>query len=108
MCYVFRDTDVRFSQKEGGIWLHGKDETRFLMLKDCVSKAHPQEGKPHISVGTRDVTKLMFTFYSKPPVSIVFVKGILSYIRTGKTAAERFHQLQKDLNSLGYQTYDLS
>lgn len=108
MCCVFRDIDVRFSASEGGIWLHNQGETRFLALKDCISSANQQGGQSHKSVGTRDITKLTCTFYSTPSIRIVFAKGILSYIRTGKTAAQRFHQLQNDLNSLGYCTYDCS
>ena len=108
MCYVFRDIDVRFSARDGGIWLHHKGETNFLLLKDCVHSTNLQGRNSHNGIGTRDITKLTFTFYSTPSIRIVFTKGILSYIRTGKTATQRFHQLQNNLLSLGYCTFDLS
>ena len=109
MCHVFRDVDVRFSAREGGFWLHNKGDACFLLLKDCITPGNAQHGRnSHKGVGTRDITKLTYTFYSTPPIRIVFAKGILSYIRTGKTATQRFLQIQKELNSLGYHTYDLS
>ena len=108
MSYVFRDTDMLFSAEERGIWLHAEEKDSLLLLVDCIPADCHQGKESRKSVGTRDVTKLIFTFFSTPPVCIVFAKGILPYIRTGKTAAQRFHQLQNDINAIGYCTLDLS
>lgn len=109
MCKIFRDISMRFSSTEAGIWLGTKDKRWFLPLRDCLNPINAQqESISRKCVGSRDITKLTFTFSSTPPVQIVFEKGLLAYIRTGKTAAQRFHILQKELQSLGYCTYDLS
>ncbi len=108
MCRAYRDTDVRLSAGEGGLWLGRPGEARFLLLKDCVSSARGLEGASPGCVGVRDITRLTMTLDAAPPVRIVFVKGVRAFVRTGKTAARRFLQLQRELNALGYTTYDLS
>ena len=109
MYQVFRDIDVHFCVPQKGIWLRSKETKSFLLLRSCVALANSQHGNnTNNCVGSRDITKLNFTFYSSPPVQIIFTKGIRSYILTGKTAIQRFHLMEKRLNSLGYHTRDLS
>ena len=108
VCMVYRDTDVRLSAGECGLWLCRPGEARFLPLKDCVSSARGREEVSPRCVGARDITRLTMTLDAAPAVRIVFVKGIRAFVRTGRTAARRFLQLQRELNALGYTTYDLS
>lgn len=104
---AIRDCDIRFSAKDGGIWLYNDAHPRLLLLKDCLSDISTKDTS-FKCVGSRDVTKLAFTLFSNPPTEITFSKGFWTYIRTGKNAAKRFHLFQKDIQALGYTTYDLS
>ena len=109
MHQVFRDIDVHFCATEKGIGLCSKETKSFLLLRSCVALANSQHANnTNNCVGSRDITNLSFTFYSSPPVQIIFTKGIPSYILTGKTAIQRFHLMEKKLNSFGYHTRDLS
>lgn len=105
MCNVFRDADVRLSAHERGIWLCDHGKCRLLPLKDCLKES---DGGSSQCVGSRNVLELAVTLSSHPPTKIIFAKGLLPFIRTGKTAAERFHQFQKGIQSLGFTTFDLS
>lgn len=104
---AFRDEDVRFSARERGIWLRSGETPRLLLLRNCVGDAGEERSSFHC-VGSRDITTLTFTLSSTPPTEITFSKGILPYIRTGKTASQRFHLFQRELQALGFTTYDLS
>ena len=106
----FRDVNIRFSTTEAGIWLSSqRNKPRLLLLSDCLAPTSLMQKKnSNKCVGSRDITKLIFTLSSTPPINIIFVKGIWAYIRTGKTAIQRFHDMQKKLQPLGYSTYDLS
>ncbi len=59
-------------------------------------------------VATRDITKMMFTFYTRPKISVVFKKHLFENLISGKTAVDRFWELQKTINKYGYTSYDLS
>ena len=104
---AFRDCDIRFSAKDGGIWLRDGAHPRLLPLKDCLSDMGKGDASSRC-VGSRDITKLTFTLSSNPPTEITFSKGLRAYIRTRKTAAKRFHLFQKAIQSSGFTTFDLS
>lgn len=104
---TLRDCDIRFSAKDGGIWLLKDARPRFLPLTDCLfDRSHAD--CPSNCVGSRDIKRLTFTLFSNPPTEITFSKSIWASIRTGKSAAKRFHMLQKEIQSVGFTTYDLS
>lgn len=51
---------------------------------------------------------MMFTFYTRPKISVVFKKHLFETLISGKTAVDRFWELQKTINKYGYTSYDLS
>lgn len=104
---LFRDCDILFSAKDGGIWLHDNKQARLLRLENCLTNTGKTDNNSKC-VGSCDITKLTFTLFSTPQTIITFSKGILPYIRTKKTAVERFHSFKRDIQSLGFTTYDLS
>ena len=98
---IIRDINLHFSEEEHGIWLkiHGKQS--LLRFKDCCAIRSK-------SVGSRNITQMYLIFSSEPPIKIVFQRGFLAYLRTGKTAVQRFHALERFILRMGYTTYDLS
>ena len=104
---VVYDTDIVFSVEDGGIWINHNGKQWLLELTDCIDNMHEAKYSSGC-VGCRDITKLQFILSSSPPTEIRFLKGILPFLRTKKTVAQRFYLLQKSIQSLEYTTYDLS
>lgn len=59
-------------------------------------------------VALRDITKCTFVFYTSPKTVLIFRGGFLKYLRCGKTATDKFIELQKKIEKYGYVSYDLS
>lgn len=98
---IIRDINLRLSEEAHGIWvkIHGKES--LLRFKDCCADGSK-------CVGSRDITQMYLIFSSDPPIKIVFHRGFLAYLRTGKTAVQRFHALERFIRRMGYTTFDLS
>ena len=84
---------------------------RFIDFNECADtymKSHStNESK---CVGERDVTDNSFTFYTLPkPTMIKFIeKGKLAELFARNNTRQRFYELQKKINELGYKTFDMS
>ena len=84
---------------------------RFIDFNECADtymKAHStNESK---CVGERDITDNSFTFYTVPkPTMIKFIeKSKLAELFARKNTRQRFYELQKKINELGYKTFDMS
>ena len=92
-----------------GIALRYNDSDKFICFEEC-AKNFASENSLGTSkcVAVRDITKLIFIFYSNPKTTIVFKKHSLKNIFSGKSAVSQFLELQKMINQYGYTTYDLS
>ena len=83
----------------------------FIDFNECAHtymKAHSTNES--MSVGERDITDNSFTFYTLPkPTMIKFIeKGRLAELIARKNTRQRFYELQKKINELGYKTFDMS
>ncbi len=82
-----------------------KEKIVSISFADCVRNYAKEMGDQNQGIGTRDVTKLQFTFYTDPKTIIVWKKPrFFQFWRSYK----KFIQLQKAIKLLGYQTLDLS
>lgn len=68
-------------------------------LARCAESFHKVSGGSGHSVGTRNITKCRFIFYSDPRVTITFY---------GPFAKLKFNRLQKKILAAGYRTFDVS
>lgn len=59
-------------------------------------------------VATRDISALTFTFYTVPKTKIVFKKHLIKDLFFGKSAVDKFLDLQNAISQTGYTSYDLS
>lgn len=104
-----KDTAVKYDGDQTGITFRMKNEEVKVSFSDCIKNfANEYNAKSRTGVGTTDITKHTIILYTVPHTRIIFTKGLLPYLLTGKTANERFLQFQNMINRLGYTTYDLS
>lgn len=59
-------------------------------------------------VALRDIMKCEYVFYTSPKTVLIFRGGFLKYLKCGKTATDKFMELQKEIENYGYVSYDLS
>ena len=80
----------------------------FLQCADTFMKTH--SANESMCVGGRDITDNSFTFYTLPkPTMIKFIeKGKFAELIARKNTRQRFYELQKKINELGYKTFDIS
>ena len=80
-----------------------------INFEECAKNyANENSLKNSRCVATRDITKLTFTFYTQPKISVVFKKHFFKDLFSAKPAVRRFLELQKEINKCGYTCYDLS
>lgn len=98
-----------FSVTEDGIILEFQKNKIHIHFEDC-AKNYAAESNAEFSkcVATRDITKLSFTFYTRPKTKLVFKKCFLKNLVGGKSAVSKFLDLQKSIVEAGYTSYDLS
>ena len=92
-----------------GITLESNKQEIYISLEDCVKNFDLEIEKGYYKcVGTRDITTLTFSFYTQPKTNVVFKKSFLKDIILGRSAINKFLDLQKAIIEVGYTTYDLS
>lgn len=81
----------------------------FISFDECV-KNYADENSLENSrcVATRDITNLVFTFYTQPKIRVVFKKHFFKDLISGKSAVSKFLELQKAVGKYGYTGCDLS
>lgn len=80
-----------------------------INFEECAKNyANENSLKNSRCVATRDITKLTFTFYTQPKISVVFKKHFFIDLFSKKSAVSKFLELQKAINKYGYTSYDLS
>jgi hypothetical protein len=81
-----------------------------VIFRDC-NKFYVAETNAANSrcVGTRDVSRLVFTFCGDPEVSITCKKpGVWKRLFSRENGAAQFHDFQKKIEGFGYTTMDLT
>ena len=85
---------------------------KFIKFRECAynfSRIHGGSGK---CVAERDITgsNPSFGFYTAPKATYIFFlpKGKLKEFFAKKNTKQRFYELQKQIDSFGYKTYDMS
>lgn len=92
-----------------GITLKSAGKEIYISFNDCLKNYHLEKGKKQSKcVATRDITTLSFTFYTQPKTTVVFKNNLFKKLTTGKSAKNKFFDLQKAINETGYSSYDLS
>lgn len=87
---------------------HGQDE-KYICFDECAKNyANEKHLASSKCVAERDISKRIFIFYTNPKTKISFKKNFLNYICSGRSADDKFSDLQKAINQYGYTTYDLS
>lgn len=103
ICY-----DIIKIDKEG-ITLKNKNIDTRILFDDCIHNyANEHSFNKAKCVATRDISTLTFTFYTVPKTKITFRKQLVKDLFLGKSAVNRFINLQHAINQLGYTSYDLS
>ncbi len=103
---VFSEKDVA-EITDQGITLSNEKTISFA---DCVKNyALYNDTKGLPIIGERDITDLSFMFYSSPRIVMIkFLKKPWLVELFSTSVYQRFHNLQKQINSFGYITRDLS
>lgn len=105
---------VEYSQvmsvDKSGIKISTENRELFVDFKQCTQKfSQANNRESSTCVASRDVTMLMFSFYSSPEVSIYFnVKKRFGIFSTKGKQLQKFERFRKMIEELGYTTYDLS
>lgn len=86
----------------------GKTNIKICFDECAKNYAEEKSLKNSRCVAARDITKLTFTFYTDPKISVVFKKHFLKDLFSEKSAVNKFIELQKAINKYGYTSYDLS
>ncbi len=84
-----------------------KETTVSISFADCIRNYAEERGHQNQGIGTRDITELTFTFYTNPKTVIVFKTSKLFPFWRSRSC-KQFFRLQKAIQILGYQTFDLS
>jgi len=92
-----------------GLTIKCNNSDIFISFAECV-KNYANENSLENSrcVATRDITKLTFTFYTQPKLRVIFKKHFFKDLVSGRSAVNKFLELQKTINKYGYTSYDLS
>lgn len=103
ICY-----DVIKIDKEG-ITLDNHSTNIRVLFNDC-AKNYANENSLDKSkcVATRDISTLTFCFYTVPKIKVVFKKHLIKDLFFGKSAVNKFLDLQNAICQTGYTSYDLS
>lgn len=84
-----------------------KEKIISIPLAECVQNYGKETESPNLCVGTRDITKLKFTFYTNPKTEI-FLKKPTFFPFGWYGLSQKFRQLQNAIVKAGYRTFDLS
>lgn len=80
-----------------------------INFDDCAKNFSLEKGVESCNcVATRDITSLSYIFFTVPKIKVIFKKHFFYDFVTGKTAVNKFLDLQKAIVHAGYTTYDLS
>ncbi len=97
------------SMNKKGITLKHQDATIFVDFKECAKNfANENSLETSKCVAERDITALTFIFYMNPKVKVVFKKQFFKNLLSGKTAVQKFQDLQSFIIKAGFTSYDLS
>ena len=92
-----------------GITLESDGKKIYIHFDDCVKNFSLEMGSEFCKcVATRDITTLSFTFYTQPKTNVVFKRSFFRGLIPGKSAANKFLDMQRAIIEVGYTTYDLS
>lgn len=92
-----------------GVTLKRKGGTVFINFLECAENyAREHSLKESKCVADRDAAQGTFTFFTNPKVKVVFPKGILAWLFTGKSAYRQFCSLQNLILTCGFTSYDRS
>ena len=92
-----------------GVTLKRKGGTVFINFLECAENyAREHSLKESRCVADRDAAGGTFTFFTNPKVKVVFPKGILAWLFTGKSAYRQFCSLQNLILTCGFTSYDRS
>lgn len=103
ICY-----DIIKIDKEG-ITLDNHSTNIRISFNDCAQNyANENSLNKSKCVATRDISTLTFSFYTEPKTKIVFKKHLIKDLFFGKSAVNKFLNLQNAISQSGYTSYDLS
>ena len=91
-----------------GVVLDCQKNKIYIDFADCAKNFSLENNKFSKCVATRDITTLTFIFYTQPKTKVIFKKCFLKEFIGGKTAVNKFLNLQKFIIESGYTSYDLS
>lgn len=92
-----------------GLILDAQKERVYICFDECTKNfSLEKNNEPSKCVATRDITTLSFTFYTQPKTKVVFKKHFLKDLVMGKSAVNKFLNLQKAIVEAGYTSFDLS
>ena len=92
-----------------GLTLKYKGAPLFVCFEDCAKNYACENGlEKSRCIAVRDITKLTFMFFTEPKTYLVFKKSFWKALMTGKSAAQRFMELQKKILQYRYTSFDLS
>ncbi len=110
MCINIKDTLMKYDDSRKCVtFKREKDKQHEIYFADCAQNfSGCYDTTSRKCIGTRNVIQLTMTLYSVPRIKIIFTKSLLSYLKTGKRAVQRFRCFQNVISHCGYTTYDLS
>lgn len=103
---TYSENDIAEINKECITLSNGKT----ISFTDCLKNyAIYNDTKGYPVVGERDITDLSVTFYSSPRIVMIkFLKKPWFVELFSASVHQRFRNLQKQINSFGFYTFDLS
>lgn len=103
---TYLETDIIKISEEGINLSDGKT----ISFAECIKNyAKYNETKGYPIIGEREITGLSFTLYSSPKIVMIkFIKKPWINELFSTSAVYRFMNLQKQINSFGFDTFDLS
>lgn len=97
------------SINKDGLTVKNGNKFVFISFEECAKNyALENSLKKSRCVAERDITKLIFIFYTEPKIRLTFKKRFFIDWLPFKHATSEFRELQKAIISYGYTTYDLS
>lgn len=92
-----------------GIILRCQNSDITIQFEEC-AKNFAYENALNVSkcVATRDITSLSFVFFTEPKTNIVFKKNLMKDLFFGRSAFDKFIELQNAIIKVGYSSYDMS
>ena len=93
---------------KNGITIETAGENLYIDFNECAKNFSSERGSVGMCVATRDITTLSFTFYTQPKTTVSFKKSFFEKLTIGKSATNKFYDMQKVIVNAGYTSYDLS